>query len=287
MLPGSKSPADEFWLSAHNQPSREPVLDPWLLGLGLGVALLAEMLIGDRPLLQMKAGPPGSVHPDIAVHEQWAGWKYDDSASIMWGYWMAREQSAGSAWFPVESAHLEIIQVIWQELEGGRTTSLESLLRYLAGDQPCPRAQIVLEGRLTSLSGYETRDIGYGRTVSRGRLAIGTAESPALGVPYELRKGFRSLGIGSPTAYILIPRSSNLTGWPSGAINNAIRNGERLGTGQLLLIALYNLTDLIRRTETIGTEYWPSPEQYKFALTTELNELLICADEIKGTKVLR
>ncbi len=232
-----------------------------LLGLGLGAALLSEMLAASPAWMSIRDG--------MALLNWDAPWR--DADDCLW----------------------EIAFLVWEEQEaltrrGKRApgAGVPALLQYLGGqdkDDAGPRAQVMLEGKLTRHGTYEPRVIGDPATkdhriVEQGRLALGT---PPLAKPVAVRQGLRR------TRWVHLPLSPNVTGMPTTLINRKVQRGEPLSHRDLLLVALLDLADITRRAETVGTEYWPTGEQCREALPPELSELLRLADEVKGAHVMR
>jgi hypothetical protein len=253
--------ADEVWLAARNQVGMAPMVNSRLFGLGLGTALLAEMLAASPALILIRNG--------LAFLNGDAPWQ--DADDCLW----------------------EIGYLVWEEQETLRLhgenpagAAVPAMLRYLRGqdkDEAGPRAQVMLEGKLTRVGAYEKRVIGNPagkdhRIVERGRLGLGT---PPLAMPVAVQHGLRR------TRWVHLPLSSNATGMPITLINLKVQRGEQLSERDLLLIALLDLADITRRAQTVGSEYWPTGEQCREALPPELSELLRLADEVKGAHVMR
>jgi hypothetical protein len=253
--------ADDFWLAARNQVGMAPMVNSRLLGLGLGTALLAEMVEASPAWMSIRDGR-AFVNRD-------------------------------APWLEADDCLWEIAYLVWEEQEAltrrGRRApgaGVPALLRYLGGhdkDDARPRAQVMLEGKLTRSGTYERRVIGDAatmdhRVVEQGRLALG---EPPLAKPVVARQGLLR------TKWVHLPLSPNVTGMPTVLINRKIQRGEPLSYRDLTLIALFDLADITRRAETVGAEYWPTGEQCRMSLPPELSELLRLADEVKGTHVMR
>jgi hypothetical protein len=253
--------ADDFWLAARNQVGMAPMVKSRLLGLGLGTALLAEMLAASPAWMSIKDG--------MALLNLDAPWR--DADDCLWeiGYLVWEEQGA-----------------LRRRGERSASAAVPALLRYLGGqdkDEAGPRAQVMLEGKLTQAGAYEQRVIGDPATkdhriVERGRLALGT---PPLAMPVVVRQGLLR------TRWVHLPLSPNVTGMPATLISRKVQRGEPLSQRDLLLVALLDLADITRRAQTVGSEYWPTAEQCREALPPELSELLRLADEAKGAHVMR
>jgi hypothetical protein len=252
--------ADDFWLAARNQVGMAPMVNARLFGLGLGTALLAEMVQASPAWMSIS----------------------DGMALLNWD----------APWPEADDCLWEIAYLAWEEQEaqtrrGQRApgAGVSALLRYLGGQDKAdarPRAQVMLEGTLTRDGTYERRVIGDPatkdhRVVEQGRLALGT---PPLAKPVVVRHGLRR-------TWAHLPLSPNVTGMPTVLINRKIQRGEPLTHRDLLLVAVLDLADVTRRTETVGTEYWPTGEQCRMSLPPELGELLQLADEVKGEHVMR
>jgi hypothetical protein len=253
--------ADEVWLAARNQVGMAPMVNSRLLGLGLGAALLAEMLESSPAWMSIRDG--------MALLNVDAPWRNADDCLWEIGYLVWEEQEA-----------------LRRRSERSAGAAVPALLQYLAGqdkDGAGPRAQVMLEGKLTQAGAYEQRVIGDPSTrdhriVERGRLALGT---PPLAMPVAVRQGLLR------TRWVHLPLGPNVTGMPATLISRRVQRGEPLSHRDLLLIALLDLADITRRAQTVGAEYWPTAERCREALPPELSELLRLADEVKGAHVMR
>ncbi|MDI6104614.1 hypothetical protein QLQ12_39090 [Actinoplanes sp. NEAU-A12] len=261
MLLGSQPIANDLWLAIRDQLTKMPVVSSWLEGLGLGTALLAELITADPAWMRI----------------------HDGEAFL----------NPHAPWGDIDSTLYELAWVIGDERKKlalmGRPDSgvdVRDLLRFLAGtdDEIVPRAATMLEGQLDQRGNYVRRTIGEqehadnNRVVDKGRLALG---NPPLAVPVKVKLGLWK------TAFRHMPLNPNHTGLPSANVNRAIRRGEPLTPQEILLIALFDLIDITRRAGTVGVEYWPSREQCQSFLPPQLNELLELADEVKDARVVR
>jgi hypothetical protein len=249
--------ADDLWLITHDLTG---TISPRLRGLGLGTALLAEMADATPAWMWIKDGA-AHINPTAPWHE------VDD---CLW----------------------EIAFLIWEEQKAAARqgeprpgVKVADLLQYLSGqdDDAGPRAQMMLEGKLSKRGTYEQRVIGDPSTpdhriVREGRLAQG---KPPLAVPVTVRHGLLR------TKWVHEPLDSNVAGMPASMLNSKIRRAEYLTSRDIMLIALLDLTDITRRAEMVGTSRWPGPEQCRLALPPHLGELLDLADDARAIRVMR
>jgi len=203
--------ADEFWLSAHNRPDGYSLLKDRALGIGLGTALLAELLWVDHIRLS-------------------------DGLLFL----------TGAPW-PADDALFELLVLMYEEEQllprhGPAGQKVIDWISFLAGDGP-DRARSLLEGTLQGGRYAPGREIGSsyagGRIIHRGRLS---RRNPPLAIPHQRRS---LLGRG---AWVHVPAHINDAGWPSARITTTLQRGEPLDAHHLTLAALYIVTGLDRDT---------------------------------------
>lgn len=232
--------ANDLWLSLHSTPRPVPA---GLSGLGLAVALVAELLMSRPPRIWMDRGE-ARLNDDTS----WAD--ADDAA--------------------YETGHLLV--------RGG--ADVESVLRYLAGQDRTDResrAQILLEGRVGAGGTFECRTVGGPgpfdvRYMFEGRLLQGG--QPAARVE-SVRRVLR-------TVHRIVPADPLYVKVPGASVNMTIARGARLEPPQMMLVALYDLTGISPHVATVTTGHWPSREQYLRQLPPALSALLRTAETVKS-----
>jgi hypothetical protein len=205
--------ADEFWLSAHDRPDGYSVLKDRPLGIGLGTALIAELLWYDHVRLS-----------DGQLYLTSAPWPRDD-------------------------ALFELLCLIYEEEQhlprhSPQGQKLADWITFLSGEGP-DRARALLEGTIANGRYTPARQVGneYAgtRLIERGRL---TRTNSPLAVAEQRRSLF------SRSTWTHIPANLNDAGWPSARITTILQRGQSLDTHHLTLAGLYIVTGLDR--EALG-----------------------------------
>lgn len=253
--------ADEFWLACHDRPDGLSQLKDFPLGVGLGTALLAELLtphvvtVTDRDTMQVRR------HQVLLLHLR-AGRLFLDPGPH------------GA----VEDTWYELLWFLHDEArhihpDGSAGVPLADVLRYLAGAGD-DRARGLLEGPMRGDDYAPARRVGK-RVVAKGRLS---RQSPPLAVPQKRRQGLRRI-------VTHVPADPQTAAMPGVRLGHALRRGERLDTQGRLLGALFRLTGL----ETVLALDAPERRRLDEELTQlndVLRELLNHAEALMGSAVM-
>lgn len=232
--------ANDLWLSLHSTPRPVPA---GLSGLGLAVALVAELLMSRPPRIWMDRGA-ARLNADT-------GWAGADDAAYETGHLLTRSG-----------------------------TGVESVLRYLAGQDRADnesRAQILLEGRVGAGGTFECRTIGGPgpfdvRYMFEGRLLQG-------GQPVARVESVRRV---LRTVHRIVPAEPLYVKVPGASVNLTIARGARLEPHQMMLAALYDLTGISPHVVTVDADHWPAREYCLRQLPPALATLLRTAEAVKS-----
>lgn len=253
--------ADEFWLASHDRPDGLSHLKDFPLGVGLGTALLAELLtphvvtLTDRDTMQVRR------HRVLLLHLR-------DGRLFL-------DPAAPGA---VEDTLYELLCFLHDEArhispDGSAGVPLADVLRYLAGAGD-DRARGLLEGPMRGDDYAPARRVGA-RVVTKGRL---TRQSPPLAVPRRRRQGLRRI-------VTHVPADPHTATMPGVRLGHALRRGEDLDTQSRLLGALFRLTGLESVLALDGSER-RRLDAHLAQLPDVLRELLNHAEALIGSAVM-
>ena len=244
--------ADEFWLSAHDQLGGSCALKDRPFGVGLGTALLCELVKG-RHIVLANLSETG--------FENWQLFLTD----VPW---------------PADDTLYELLFMMCDEVQrlprhGPLGQSISEWIAFLAGDGP-DRARALMEGVFDDGRYAPARRVGD-RAIEKGRLTRGV---PPVAVPVIRWK------MSGRTA-VHVPGQATDACWASAGIATALRQRRALDEQSLLLTELYSLTQLDRIVlQTLDPDDVAFLKDQQSSIPADYRTLIDHADAVLGNTVM-
>ena len=272
-----RSLADELWLAAHDGVKGRPRLGPWALGVGLGTALLAELVYSGY--LQLREGEFFRTRRDLSD---------DPALRPLLSKMQTEEQSWAPAELPVHARARSHDGLAWSpEGSYGRHGYALTPDRFVQlPPSPAGRdGRSVPEENRRRLRGHRHAEwLSY--LAYQGR-AEGLVVDRLSRVGLARAKQERRLLRATTTSFV--PHDSVASGTPANRLSVALQGRERLGRSQLCLAGLILATGLHHHafaTLDLADRSYLSDELRR-GLEEPSRELLRAADAAVGEAAMR